>query len=299
VAKAQAIGSGPLKGERTEVAWAQAIPARFIDIGGTRLRYITVGEGPPLVLLHTLRTQLDVFEHMFPPLARRFTVYAFDYPGHGQSDAPRGLYDAAFFSSAVAAFLEELDLRDVTLAGVSIGGVVPLILAARHNERVRRVVSINPYDYERGRGLARSSAFGWIVTFFGRIPVVGEIVIPLAPRWLVRRVLAGGVANPEHLSTELADKIHEAGRRPGQARAFLSLLRNARSWQDAQRDYGSIDKPVLLIWGERDWSRPAERTRTASLIPGVVVKVVPGAGHFLPLDKPDELSALICDFADA
>lgn len=55
------------------------------------------GQGPVLVLLHMLRTQLDLFHKVIPELARGFTVYAVDLPGHGYSDAPDGPYDADFF----------------------------------------------------------------------------------------------------------------------------------------------------------------------------------------------------------
>jgi pimeloyl-ACP methyl ester carboxylesterase len=278
---------------------AGEIAPRFADIGGMRLRYIATGTGPPLVLLHTLRTQLDIFERMVPALARSFTVYTLDYPGHGHSDAPSGRYDAAFFASAVDGFLEKLDLRDVTLAGISIGGVIPLLLAARGQARILRVVSINPYDYAAGLGLARSSLLGWIVTHAARVPLLGEVVIPLAPRWLLRRILAGGVVDPSHLPDELATEIHSVAKRPGQASAFINLLRNGQSWQEAQSEYGAIDKPVLLIWSDQDWSRTPERARTAALIPGVKVENVAAGGHFLSLDRPDELTRLIVDFARA
>jgi len=264
-----------------------------------RLRYIAAGNGPSLVLLHTLRTQLDIFERMVPELAAHFSVVALDYPGHGYSDAPPGRYDAAFFSAAVDAFLERLDLRDVTLAGISIGGVIPLVLAARGNPRIRRIVSINPYDYAAGLGLARSSLLGFVTTHVARVPVMGELIIPRAPPWYIRLVLAGGVADPSHLPNELAREIHGVAKRSGQARAFLSLLRNARSWQDAQSDYRAIDKPVLLIWGERDWSRQDERLRAAALIPGAKVETIAGAGHFLSLDRPEALNRLIIGFAGA
>src|SRR5262245_60424770 len=68
--------------------WAPEIPIDYIDVGGHKLRYIRAGRGPSLVLLHTLRTQLDLFEKVVPQLAQHFTVYALDYPGHGYSDIP-------------------------------------------------------------------------------------------------------------------------------------------------------------------------------------------------------------------
>lgn len=130
-------------------ARATGIPIETVEVGGNRLRYIKSGKGPTLVLLHTLRTQLDLFEKIVPELSKHFTVYALDYPGHGYSDIPDARYDAAFFAEAVEGFLDRLDLRDVTVAGVSIGGSLALIIAARHNPRVARVIAINPYDYAR------------------------------------------------------------------------------------------------------------------------------------------------------
>ena len=102
--------------------WASDIPIGYVDIGGCKLRYIKAGRGPNLVLLHTLRTQLDLFEKVVPDLANSFTVFALDYPGHGYSDIPQARYDAEFFASAVEQFLDALDLHDVMLCGVSIGG---------------------------------------------------------------------------------------------------------------------------------------------------------------------------------
>ena len=63
--------------------WAPEIPIHYVEVDGNKLRYIKAGAGPVLVLLHTLRTQLDLFEKVVPGLSKHFTVYALDYPGHG------------------------------------------------------------------------------------------------------------------------------------------------------------------------------------------------------------------------
>ena len=52
-----------------------------------------------------------------------------------------------------------------------------------------------------------------------------------------------------------------------------------------------------MVWGEQDWARPAERERERTLVPGAQVTTVPGSGHFLPLDRPQELRNLILSFA--
>jgi pimeloyl-ACP methyl ester carboxylesterase len=280
-----------------KLRWAPDIPISTLYVDGSKLRYIKSGSGPTLVLLHTLRTQLDLFEKVVSALSRHFTVYALDYPGHGYSDIPKARYDAGFFAAAVEGFLEKLDLRDVTLSGVSIGGAIPLIMASRGNRRIARVVAVNPYDYAKGRGMARSSPFGWMVTYAALVPFVGETVMRLRNFIIMKLILQGGVAEPSSIPPPLLKEMYLVGNRPGHYRAFLSLLRNGASWEAATKEYGRINVPVLLVWGDKDWARPAEREHDRSLIPGAQMVTVGGGGHFLALDKPRELTDLIVEFA--
>ena len=126
---------------------------RYTEIDGVNLRYMKVGNGKPLVLIHTLRTQLDYFQKVIPTLAAHFEIYALDLPGHGHSDIPSGKYNCNFLSDFVEGFLLKLNLHDVTLVGESIGGVIALNLASRGKVSVKRVISLNPYDYGNGGGI--------------------------------------------------------------------------------------------------------------------------------------------------
>ena len=291
----EALRPAPKRPE--SLAWAPNIPIEYVEIGGIKLRCIKTGAGPNLVLLHTLRTQLDIFSKVIPELAEHFTVYALDYPGHGYSDIPEARYDAAFFVAAVEGFLQKLDLRDVTLAGISIGGAISLIIAAKRNPRVARVVAINPYDYAKGRGMARSSLLGWMVTYASLIPVIGETVMRLRNFIIMKAVLRGGVADPESISPALLKEMYAVGNRPGHYRAFISLLRNAASWEMATKDYGRIAVPVLLLWGDGDWTRSSEREHERDLIPGARIVTIERGGHFLALDRPDAMISHLRTFA--
>src|SRR5262249_50594002 len=234
--------------------WAPDIPIDYLDVGGYRLRYIKTGRGPNLVLFHTLRTQLDLFEKVVPELAHYFTVYALDYPGHGYSDIPQARYDADFFAGAVEGFLDALELRDVTLSGVSIGGANALSMAGRRNARVACVVAINPYDYAKGRGMARSSLLGWMITVTADMPVIGEAVRGSRNSIIMKAVLQGGASQPQSIPPPLLKEMYEVGNRPGHYQAFISLLRHAASWETATEAYGNTNVPVRLIWGDKDWT---------------------------------------------
>jgi pimeloyl-ACP methyl ester carboxylesterase len=279
--------------------WAADIPISYVDIAGVKLRYIKAGSGPTLLLLHTLRTQLDLFEKVMPALAKHFTVHALDYPGHGFSDIPPGTYDADFFVHAVEGFLEKLDLRDATLAGVSIGGAIALNIAGKRNPRVVHVVAINPYDYARGLGIARSSLLGRVIISAALVPYLGETVMRLRNIIIMKSVLFGGVAERKNIPPALLAEMNAVGNRPGHYRAFISLLRHAASWEAATARYAAIAVPVALIWGDRDWALPPEREHDHDLLPGAQAVTFERGGHFLPLDRPDDLSDFIVRFAGA
>jgi len=87
------------------------------------------------------------------------------------------------------------------------------------------------------------------------------------------------------------------GNRPGHYQAFMSLVRHWPSWERARAEYGKIGVPVLLLYGDHDWSRPAEREADARAIPGAQMRVAPNAGHFLSLDAPDEILRAVADLS--
>jgi pimeloyl-ACP methyl ester carboxylesterase len=280
-----------------KLPWAPSIPIQYVTVNGLRLRCIKSGQGPDVVLLHTLRTQLDIFQGVIPELARGFTVHALDYPGHGYSDIPDAEYEPQLFVDAAAGYLAQQNISEATVAGVSIGGVIPLLLAADGNPRVRRIVSINPYDYARGRGMARAAIAARMLMTCALVPVVGETFMRLRNRFVEGMIFRGGVGDPASFPKALLEEMYVVGNRRGHYRAFLNLLRHGAKWEEARSRYGSVKVPVLVVYGERDWSTAAERDATVRAIRGARMEQVPGGGHFLSVDKPAEVAKLIAGFA--
>src|SRR6266568_6563823 len=142
---------------------------------GTRLRYLKAGSGPALILLHTVRTQLDQFQLVIPKLVHAFTVFAIDMPGMGWSDiTPGANYDEPALRRAIVEVVKTLDLDDVTLAGESMGATVSLTASTELGDRVRRVLAFNTYDYSNGVGRANRVASIYVGS--AGLPAVGQMV---------------------------------------------------------------------------------------------------------------------------
>lgn len=260
------------------------------------LRYERIGDGPPLVLLHTIRTQLEYFRELAPLLAKSHEVYAIDLPGHGHSPIdPKAPFDEPYFRQGVIGFIEKLGLTGVTLVGESIGGALALTVAAAIPQRIDRVFAINAYDYETryGDGIRRGNGFANLIIGSLQIPILGAINASLENKMVLGKIMGGGFHDPRKLPPDLLAEFGKVARRPGYKRAARKVLAGWRSWSKAREQYRAVSGPVTLIYGDSDWSRPDERARTRALLPKGRMVTLENTGHFAAAESPTELARVI------
>jgi pimeloyl-ACP methyl ester carboxylesterase len=265
--------------------------------GGTRLRYLKTGSGPtPLVLLHTVRTQLDHFQLVIPKLPQAFTVYAIDLPGMGWSDiTPGASYGEPELRRALIELVETLDLSDVILAGESMGATVSLTASTALVDRVRGVVAVNPYDYPRG--VARANRVASIYVGGARLRAIGRAVTGMENQPVLGIVLRGGLFDPSKLPDHYLAELRRVGRRRGYPRVAREVYRNVESMTAARALYAGVSAPVTVVYGEHDWSRVPEREANLALLPGARSIVLPDTGHFAALEQPARVAELLADRA--
>src|SRR5262249_35116903 len=142
----------------------------------TRLRYLKAGSGSTqLILLHTVRTQLDHFQLVIPRLLDAFTVHAVDMPGMGWSDIiPGRRYTEPELRQALVECVVGLDLSGVVLAGESMGATIALTASTELEGRVGGVVAFNAYDYPKGVG--RANRVGSIYVGGARLAGLGPVI---------------------------------------------------------------------------------------------------------------------------
>ena len=266
--------------------------SRYLDPTGSgdqrqgQLRYLAGGTGAPLVLLHTVRTQAEHFRHLIPLVQQRYTVYALDLPGMGYSQiVPGASHDEPALRAAVERLLTQLDLRDVTLLGESMGAVLALTTAADLPDRVQRVVAVNAYDY--AGGIARSSLLARLIVTGVIAPGVGPLLARLEPKPVMRAILTGGLGDPTALRDDYLDELLNVGRHPGYPIVARGVYRNLPTLIAARTRYPEVKAPIHLIYGDKDWSRPSDRQANQQLLPTAEFTHVPNAGHFIALERPD------------
>ena len=279
----------------TELSKIGSVSHLHID-GNRTLRYLKTGTGAPMILLHTIRTQLDYFQEVIPQLAEHYTVYAVDLPGHGYSSIDtKANYDEPYFRSAIIALIEKLDLEEVTIVGESIGAVLALTVASTLPERVKAVVSSNTYDYDKryADGVRRGNFIANFILGHFALPFFGAVFAAMENKPLLGLIMRGGLHNRRWMPKQLLTEINRAGFRKGFRYVERNVFANWRSWSQARSLYSGVQVPVKLIYGEHDWSTQEERKRTAKELGDVAIMTVANTGHFAFVDNPQYLAELV------
>ena len=263
---------------------------------GEAVRVIKTGQGEPLVLMHTIRTQIEYFSEMIPFYAQKYTVYAVDLPGHGMSSINKKInYDEPYLRKSMIELIDQLALDNITLVGESIGAALALTIAASIPDKIKQVIAVNTYDYETryADGIRRGNFIANFMMWNYSIPINGAIFAALENRFFLSLVMNGGVTNIKKIPTWLMKIFDKTGHRPGYGYLGRNILKNWRSWAGASKCYQQIKSPVTLIYGENDWSSDKERLSTLSKISNAKIETIPNSGHFLSVDNPEALKPVI------
>ncbi|MGZ6050009.1 MAG: alpha/beta fold hydrolase, partial [Phenylobacterium sp.] len=251
---------------------------------GTRLFHRDWGEGPAIVFAGSWALTSEMWAYQVAHLSERgFRCIAYDRRGHGRSDAPAGGYDMDTFADDLFSVIETLGLRDVALVGHSTGGAEIVRYLGRHgSSRVSKVVllaPVTPYllktaDNPLGAPQAAFEAnmAQWARDFpkwaaDNTTPFFTPQTSPAMIRWVFDQLVSTPV--PVAIAT---------------MRAVIA--------RDLRPDLARIDKPTLVIHGDKDVSAYLEMTGrpTAAGIKGAVLKVYAGAPHGLFVTHMDQVN---------
>ena len=253
------------------------------------------GDGPvrTLLLLHGLPTTKELWFDVVQRLPTTWRLLIPDLPDFGESDPTARRHDHRDRAGALRDVVRALGIERFDLVGHDLGASVAVqFVGDWGTEQVRRLSLLSAPVYPDFRRPTR-------VVFFS-LPVVGELVAPVAKRTVLPRTIREGMVHPDRLGPPFEDALASwvSGRR-----GSSSLLRTLR-WGFPRQSFRAypevlrgLDRPTLVIHGRQDPWIPLEHAdRLAQDIPDCRLEWVEDGGHFLPIDTPEQVAELLADF---
>lgn len=286
---------------------------RFTDAPGFAMHY--VDEGPPgeetILCLHGEPTWGYLFRHLIPLLSEDFRVVVPDHMGFGKSATPQDRsYWLQDHIDNLERFVLALDLRQITLVMHDFGGPVGMGLAARHPDRIRRLISANaPMPFGQADLAARLTANAGVSPWFQWILKADkegslEAVLGQLGFNILSTLKLNGFENHALITDAW---LAAYGSRFASPADCLGAIGWAKGFATGAHRFETPDaaalsairaKPALAIWGEADRTLHAEHFLPLfeQLFPEAPIHRLAGVGHYCLEDAPDEVGRLVADF---
>jgi 3-oxoadipate enol-lactonase len=260
--------------------------AQSIQRAGAKIVYEVRGSGPPLVLLHPFPTNRHFWDSFSPALEQRYRLIIPDLRGHGESGLGQGA-SMATHAEDVLQICREVGIDRAGLIGVSIGGYILFEFWRRYSERVALLVLSNtraPADSDEARANRLKAADdveknGTASFLDGMVPkLIGESTRRNRPD-IVNRARA------------MMDAMTREG--------LAATLRCIAARPDSVATLPGIKVPALIVRGQEDTLIPAANAELMhNKISGSGLYAMAQAGHYSPMEKPQEFLQILRPFLD-
>lgn len=251
-------------------------------VNGVTMRYRDEGQGAPILLIHAFPLSSAMWEDQIDALATRFRVIAPDLRGFGATARGSGITSLDQAAGDLAALLDHLNLKTVTVVGLSMGGYIAFALLRRHPANVARLVLADTRAGADSPEAQHAREQNAQLAEHEGAAAVAEQMLP--------KLLS---AQADAAVRDEVRKIAAANDRAGVAAA----LRAMAARPDSTPDLATITVPTLIIVGAEDvLTPPAEARAMHAAIANSQLLEIPQAGHLANLEAPDAFSTAIEEF---
>lgn len=270
----------------------------YIQVNDTRIHYIEEGEGDPILCLHGEPSWCYLYRKMIPILSKAGRAMAMDFVGFGRSDkyTDKKAYTMAMHYDTLAAFIEQLDLQNITLVVQDWGGLIGLSYAAVNPDRFKGLVIMNtglPSGFKKGRYLDQLKK--------GTPFLLWQTYSRFVPNFRVSKIVASGCAQwvtddiKRAYDAPFPDNSYKAGARvfPSLVPTFSDKHPTAAYTARAKEKLKTWNKPVLIMFSDKDPITRGQHHMFEYLIPSADPEktiIIKDAGHFLQEDKGEEIA---------
>jgi pimeloyl-ACP methyl ester carboxylesterase len=274
-----------------EVQYA-ASPSEFIQVDDVRFHVRETGpkDGPAVMMLHGFGSSLHTWEPWSSTLSKQYRTIRFDLPGFGLTEPdPTADYSDERGMHLLAALMDRLSIARTVLIGHSMGGKLAWMFAAKHPERVSKLILISPDGFE-------SDGFE-----YGKkavVPMLVRLLPYTLPTFMVRMNLAPAYGDPSALTDDALTRYRDMMLAPGSRNAMIARMEQVEL-QPPEALLSRIQVPTLLVWGEKDAMIPVGNAKEYSkALPDSRLVTLPQAGHLPHEETPEQSLAPVLAFLD-
>ena len=271
---------------------------------GHNIRYTVVGEGKPLLLIHGFGASIGHWRKNIPVLAETgYQVFALDLLGFGASDKAPLDYTLELWRSQITDFWAEFINEPTIFVGNSIGALLALMLVTNNPEISAGGVLINCAGGLNHRPGDLNPILSLVMGGFARLiksPVTGSLLFNnIRRKSQIKRTLYQVYRDRNAVTDELVEMLYRPSCDPGAQKVFASVL-TAPAGQTPSELLPNLEKPLLVIWGEKDPWTPVTGAKIyqdlADKNADVEFQIVPNAGHCPHDENPTAVNAQILNW---
>jgi epoxide hydrolase 4 len=266
--------------------------SEYITTNGIKLHYVTQGEGPLMVMLHGFPEFWYSWRHQIPEFASHYKVVALDLRGYNDSDKPKeqSAYTMPELVKDVQGVIQELGYDKCVLVAHDWGGAIAWNFAYAYPAMVEKLIVLNlphPAKFFQGLQTPQQLMRSWYIFLF-QLPLLPEFLLQASDYQAIETMFAGMAVNKSSFTEADIEAFKNAAAKRGALTAMVNYYRNIFNPRLQNSNWGILEVPTLMIWGENDTALGTELTYgTEAYVKDFQIKYIPNCSHWVQQEQPE------------
>ena len=276
----------------------------FIKTNNVNLHYVTQGEGKLMLMLHGFPEFWYSWRHQIAEFANDYQVVAIDMRGYNDSDKPDRLsaYKMSELTADVKGVIKWLGYDDCILVAHDWGGAIAWNFVYEYPDLVEKLIVMNlphPAKFIAGLKTWRQLQKSWYIFWF-QIPFLPELMFQANDYQAITSTFTDMAIDKSAFSLEDLAAYKQAAAKPGALTAMINYYRanfDLLPKEKSTQNYGVLDIPTLMIWGEEDTALGKELTYgTDEYVANLELKYIPDCSHWVQQERPKLVNQYMRNF---
>jgi pimeloyl-ACP methyl ester carboxylesterase len=278
--------------------------SQLIQTNGITLHYVTQGEGPLMLMLHGFPEFWYSWRHQIPEFAQDYKVVALDLRGYNDSEKPQAVsaYQMKELIADIKGVIEGLGYESCVLVGHDWGAAIAWSFAYAYPELLEKLIIMNvphPAKFAGGLWTIEQLPKSWYIFFF-QLPILPELLIQINDYQAIAAGFIDMAIDKSAFTEADINAYKDAAAKRGALTAMINYYRNIFQGllnQDKTQEWGLLEVPTLMIWGEDDTALGRELTYgTDEYVKDLQIRYIPHCSHWVQQEQPELVNQYMREF---